>query len=66
MNTYFLFLIGVAVGAIIACVIAAFHTAYGTLEIDESDPEKDIYQIQIEDLDSLSKKKYLKCKIAHK
>ena len=31
MNTYFLFLIGVAVGAIIACVIAAFHTAYGKL-----------------------------------
>ena len=31
MNTYFLFLIGVAVGAIIACVIAAFHTAYDKL-----------------------------------
>lgn len=31
MNTYFLFLIGVAVGAIITCVIAAFHTAYGKL-----------------------------------
>ena len=66
MNTYFLFLIGVAAGAIIACVIAAFHTAYGTLEINNSDPEKDIYQIQIEDLDSLSKKKCLKCKITHK
>ena len=66
MNTYLLFLIGVAVGVIIAYVIAAFHTAYGTLEINESDPEKDIYQIQIEDLDNLSKKKYFKCKIAHK
>ena len=66
MNTYLLFLIGAAAGAIIACVIAAFHTAYGTLEINDSDPKKDIYQIQIEDLDSLSKKKYLKCKIAHK
>ena len=66
MNTYLLFLIGVVAGAFIACIIAAFHTAYGTLEINDSDPEKDIYQIQIEDLDSLSKKKYLKCKITHK
>ena len=42
MNTYFLFLIGVAVGVIIACVIAAFHTAYGTHEIDDQNPEKDV------------------------
>ena len=66
MSPYLLFLIGATVGAIIACVIAAFHTAYGTLEIDETNPEKDIYQIQLSDLDSLSKKKHLKCKITHK
>lgn len=66
MNTYFLFLIGVAVGAIIACVIAAFHTAYGTLEIDSSNPEKDVYNLKVGDLDSLSKKKNIRFKITHK
>ena len=66
MNTYFLFLIGVAVGAIIACVIAAFRTAYGALEIDSSNPEKDVYNLKVGDLDSLSKKKNVRFKITHK
>ena len=66
MNTYFLFLIGVAVAVIIACVIAAFHTAYGTPEIDDSNPEKDVYNLKVGDLDSLSKKKNVRFKITHK
>ena len=66
MNTYLLFLIGAAAGAIIACVIAAFRTAYGTLEIDSSNPEKDVYNLKVGDLDSLSKKKNVRFKIAHK
>ena len=66
MNTYFLFLIGIAVGVIIACVIAAFHTAYGTLEIDDSNPEKDVYKLKEEDLNYISKKKSIRFKITHK
>ena len=66
MSPYLLFLIGVTVGAIIACVIAAFHTAYGTLEIDSSNPEKDVYNLKVGDLDSLSKKKNVRFKITHK
>ena len=66
MSPYLLFLIGVAVGVIIACVIAAFHTAYGTLEIDSSNPEKDVYNLKVGDLDSLSKKKNVRFKITHK
>ena len=66
MSPYLLFLIGVTVGVIIACVIAAFHTAYGTLEIDSSNPEKDVYNLKVGDLDSLSKKKNVRFKITHK
>ena len=66
MNGDLLFLIGVAVGVIMACVIAAFHTAYGTLEIDDSNPEKDVYNLKVGDLDSLSKKKNVRFKITHK
>lgn len=66
MNAYFLFLIGVAVGAIISCIIEGFYTAYGTLEIDKSNPEKDTYNLKVGDLDSLSKKKNVRFKITHK
>ena len=66
MNPYLLFLIGVIVGTVLTRVVLDFRTAHGILEINESDPEKDIYQIRIDDLDILSKKKRLNCKITHK
>lgn len=31
----------------------------GTLRIDQSNPEKDLYRFDINDLESLSKKKYI-------
>lgn len=66
MSQFIFFLIGVAVGTVLNLVISDVNTVRGTLEINESDPEKDIYQIRIDDLYSLSKKKRLNCKITHK
>lgn len=50
---------GLLIGSVffnIACIAYIKHT-YGTLRIDHSDPEKDIYRFEIDDLDALSKKK---------
>ena len=37
--------------------IAYISRTYGTLRIDHSNPEKDVYRFDIDDLDSLAKKK---------
>ena len=39
------------------------RSAYGVLKINETNPEKDIYRLEIEDLDSLRKKKQIVLKI---
>lgn len=49
------FLMGSLIGTIIS--IAYIKRASGTLRIDHSNPEKDLYRFDIDDLDSLSKKK---------
>jgi hypothetical protein len=61
---YLLILIGLLVGSIVSNII--FFIRYrkaGTLRIDHSDPEKDIYRIEIDDLDGLSKKKHVILKV---
>lgn len=63
MNPSILFLLGFIAGTIIACVAAAFKQAYGTLKIDRSDPEKDIYRICLDKLDDLPKKKRVMLKV---
>lgn len=40
----------------VACIVYLRRT-HGTLRIDHSNPEKDIYRFDIDDLDVLSKKK---------
>lgn len=45
------------VSFITALIFTHFRSAHGTLRIDHSNPEKDIYRIEIDDLDSLSRKK---------
>ena len=52
-------LTGLLVGSLllnIGCVAYLKHTC-GTLRIDHSNPEKDVYRFDIGDFDSLSKKK---------
>ena len=61
---YLFVLIGLLVGSIISNII--FFIRYrkaGTLRIDHSDPEKDVYRIEIDDLDGLSKKKHVILKV---
>lgn len=61
---YLFVLIGLLVGSIISNII--FFISYrtvGTLRIDHSDPVKDVYRIEIDDLDGLIKKKHVILKV---
>ena len=64
------FTIGVIVGSftfmIVRLVIEFTVTTYGTLKIDHSNPEKDKYLIEIDNLDKLSRKKRVSLRIDHK
>ena len=63
MNTYLLFLAGVVVGSIIGSIIQGIRVAHGTLKIDKSNTQTDVYRLCLNDLDILSKKKYIQLKI---
>ena len=62
MNAYFpelMFVLGLAIGALVSIIINHVRTSFGTLEIDRTNPEKDIYRVFINDLDTLNTKKYV-------
>lgn len=62
--SYILFLIGALVGLAAGIVIfAILSNKSGTLRIDHSNPEKDVYRFDIDDLDGLSKKKRIVLKV---
>ena len=62
--TFIVFLIGLVAGGSIANAIFGFYyKPEGALRIDHSNLEKDIYRIEINDLDGLSKKKHVVLKI---
>ena len=54
---YFWFAVGVFVGSIVTQVIIKFRTTQGVLRIDHTNPEKDIYRIEFDSIDNLSKVK---------
>lgn len=56
---YISVLVGFIFGAAITLIVMLNRTSFGTLRIDHSNLEKDIYRIDIEDLDKLSKKKVI-------
>ena len=62
---FMFFTAGVLVGSIIYAIIRGVSMAHGTLRIDHSDPEKDVYRLEIGDLDKLNKKRYVELKIDH-
>lgn len=56
---------GVSVGSIITSLVYFLRRASGILRIDHSDPDKDFYRFEIDDLDNLSKYKSIILKIRH-
>lgn len=61
---YLFVLIGLLVGSIISNIIFFIrYRTVGTLRIDHSDPVKDVYRIEVDDLDGLIKKKHVILKV---
>lgn len=56
-------IIGVMLGSIITNIIFYALSASGTLRIDHSNPDKDVYRIEFGELDKLAKKKRVILKI---
>lgn len=46
-------------------IVWHYRSASGTLRIDHSNPFKDVYRIEIDDLDKLVKKKRVVLKVDH-
>ena len=61
-----LYIAGLIVGGVITSVIFIVKSCFGTFKIDRSNPEKDIYRLDIRDIDSISKKKRLIIKVDNK
>ena len=62
---YVLFMLGICIGALIMCIIHNHRAGTGVLRVDHSDPNKDLYRFEIDELDKLDKKKRLNIKIDH-
>ena len=60
-----IYLFGVIIGSIITYLVYFLRRASGILRIDHSDPDKDFYRFEIDDLDNLSKHKEIILKIRH-
>lgn len=55
--------VGVFIGSIVSNIIFYVISSSGTLRIDHTNPEKDVYRIEIDDLDKLSRKKRVVLKV---
>lgn len=57
-------MVGIAIGMFVSYMVLVGKTAYGTLRIDHTDPEKDLYRIDIDgNFDNISKEKRVVLKI---
>ena len=59
-------LLGAGLGGTIVGLAQKFTQVSGTLKIDHSDPEKDVYNFEIDDLDCLSSKTKIVLKIENR
>ena len=64
MEYLVILLAGVCVCLVLILLLRDAHTA-GTLKVDHSNPEKDIYRFEIDRFDDLNKKKRIVLKVDH-
>ena len=60
---YFMLVLGLIIGSLVVLIYYRCITTSGVLKIDHSDPDKDIYQINLDSLDDLAKKKRVVLKV---
>lgn len=57
--------LGAFICAITANIVDRMQSATGTLRIDHSNPQKDLYLFEIDEIEKLDKKKRVNLKIDH-
>lgn len=57
------FIVGVVLGTIFTILFSHAKKPSGTLRIDRSNPERDIYRFDVDDFDSLAKQKQIVLKV---
>ena len=57
------YIIGALVGSIVTIIFQRAFTKVGTIKIDRTNPAKDVYRLEVDDLDSLPRKKYILLKV---
>ena len=62
---YLWLLLGSAIGFFCTLLFILLTMATGSLRVDHSNPDKDLYRFEIEELDDLNKKKCVMLKIDH-
>lgn len=60
---YFMLVLGLIIGSLVILIYYRCITISGVLQIDHSNPDKDIYQINLNSLDDLAKKKRVVLKV---
>lgn len=60
-----LFILGVVLGSIITNLFLNVVSAKATLEIDNFNPDKDLYRFNVNNINDLNTRKYLRLKIVH-
>ncbi len=66
LTLVFAFVLGVFIDTLATYVYNCVRSARGVLRIDHSNPQKDLYLFEIDDIEKLGKKKYVNLKIDHK
>ena len=64
-NPWVLFIAGIIVGMALASLIYLVCNTVGTLKIDHTSSEKDIYRIEINDLEELNHRARIVLKVDH-
>ena len=57
------YLLGIIVGVILSYIAHTTFGCFGVIKIDHSDPGKDIYRLELKELDDLPKRKYIVLKV---
>lgn len=63
MEGYFIFTGGLIVGGLVVTIFRLARTATGKLLIDSSNPEKDVFRVNLDNLDDMYKKSFIELKI---
>lgn len=63
MESFILILMGTAFGSLVTNFIFYLRSGVGVLRIDHSDPDKDVYRLEIDKIDDISKKKRVLLKV---